>query len=89
MQLVKKLQEKGYVSIEPDKKDKRAIRIVYTQKRELWTDQYAQENEKWLYAIFSDLTEEELQIFCSAQFKIYDRLGQIEENGGYYGNKID
>ncbi len=74
MQLVKRLQSKGYVTIVTDEKDKRAIRIITTDKRDKWTDQYAEENMQYIETLFSDLTERELEIFCKAQFKIYERL---------------
>jgi len=79
MQLVKKLADKGYLVIEEDKKDKRAIRISFTDKRDKWTDQYAKQNMDFIEKMFSDLSDEEIEVFCSAQFKLYDRLGTIAE----------
>lgn len=79
MQLVKKLQGKGYVTIVTDQKDKRAIRIIATDQRDRWTDQYAEENMQNIRTLFSDLTEREIEIFCKAQFKMYERLEIMEK----------
>lgn len=77
MQLIKKLQEKGYVKIQEDKEDRRAIRIIATEKRNLWTDQYAEKNMDFINEMFADLSKDEIELFCSAQFKIYEKLGQM------------
>lgn len=74
MQLVKRLQDKGYVFIVPDDKDKRAIRIVATNKCDKWKDQYAADNMQYIDMLFSDLDQNEIEIFCRAQFKIYEKL---------------
>jgi len=79
MQLVKKLADKGYLVIEEDKKDRRAIRIVFTDKRDKLADQYAEQNMWFIDNMFSDLSYEEIKIFCSAQFKLYERLGKMAE----------
>lgn len=79
MQLVKKLQSKGYVTIVTDEKDRRAIRIIATDKRDKWTDQYAEENMQNIETLFSDLTEREIEIFCKAQLKMYERLEIMEK----------
>lgn len=79
MQLVKKLEEKGYVSVIPDEKDKRAVRIVSTEKRDKWTDQYAEENMNNIERLFCDLSPAEIETFCKAQFKIYERLGKMSK----------
>lgn len=77
MQLMKRLQNKGYVSIVPDDKDKRAIRIVATSKCDKWKDRYAAHNMQYIDKLFSDLDKNEIEVFCMAQFKIYERLEKI------------
>ena len=79
MQLMKRLQHKGYVSIVPDDKDKRAVRIAATDKCEKWKDQYAADHMQYIDMLFSDLDKHEIETFCMAQFKIYERLEKMAE----------
>lgn len=62
-QLVQKLEEKGYVKTEEDKKDKRAMRISITSKFDEWVKQYSDRNYSFVYEVFSCLSKEEVEVF--------------------------
>ena len=79
MQLVRKLEEKGYVSVMPDAQDRRAVRITATEACHQWTAQYAEQNLWFIQKLFSDLSEEELGLFTATQEKMLERLEEIAE----------
>lgn len=79
-QIVLKLQAKGYVTIEKDEKDGRAMRIVKLPKIDEWGMLYEERSIQFISEMFSDLTQEEIQIMCEAQMKIYNRLGQMKNS---------
>lgn len=78
-QLVQKLEEKGYVKIEEDKKDKRAMRISVTSKFDDWVKQYSNRNYGFVYEVFSCLSKEEVEAFFKAQKKLLNKLNKISE----------
>lgn len=78
-QLVQKLEEKGYVKIEEDKKDKRAMRISVTSKFDDWVKQYSNRNYGFVYEVFSCLSKEEVEAFFKAQKKLLNKLSKISE----------
>lgn len=76
-QLVLKLQEKGFVNIEPDKNDRRAIRISGTEKCSEWIEKYAIRNYEFVFEVFSGLTGEEIESLHAIQNKLYAKLGEM------------
>lgn len=78
-QLVKKLEEKGYVHIEEDKKDKRAMRISVTSKFDEWVKKYSKRNYNFVYEVFSCLSDEEIDTMFTAQRKLLSKLSEIYE----------
>ncbi|MDR1766068.1 MAG: MarR family transcriptional regulator [Lachnospiraceae bacterium] len=76
MQLVKRLQEKGYVTTAADPHDKRALRICTTAKCKRWGTSFAAAHAQSFREIFSALSEEEMAVFAQAQQKLYNRLMQ-------------
>lgn len=78
-QIILKLHEKGYVNIAKDEKDGRAMRIIPLPKIEELSAKYDERSNRFMEEMFRDLTQEEIEVMCKAQFKIYDRLEQISK----------
>lgn len=78
-QIMLKLHQKGYVDIVKDEKDGRAMRIIPLPKIEELSAKYDERSKRFMDEMFSDLTQEEIEVMYRAQFKIYDRLEQISK----------
>jgi DNA-binding MarR family transcriptional regulator len=78
-QLVNKLEEKGYVSIEQNPNDKRELHISLTDKSRKWSEQNAKMNHDFVYELFSCLTQDEVNMYFEAQHKLLTKLKKIGE----------
>jgi DNA-binding MarR family transcriptional regulator len=72
--LVKELEKKGFVKIEGDERDKRAIRISVTSKLDEWIKRYSGRNHNFVHRFFSCLSDDEIKIFFTAQGKLLNNL---------------
>ena len=79
-QIVSKLELKGFIHIENDSKDLRAMRIVTTDKWAKWNENNNENSIRFIAKMFENLTEEEISIMSRAQLKIYKNLENMEEN---------
>ena len=78
-QIVDRLAEKGFIEVVPDKRDKRAIRIVKTELANEIRTKKAGQDQSFVYRLFDCLTEEETATYCSALAKLCDRLNELKE----------
>lgn len=78
-QIVDRLADKGFLEVVPDKKDKRAIRLVKTEAANHIRTKKAGQNEQFVYKLFDCLDEEELTVYCRALAKLCDRLNELKE----------
>ena len=78
-QIVDRLAEKGFIQVVPDKRDKRAIRIVKTELANEIRTKKAGQDQSFVYRLFDCLTEEETAAYCSALAKLCDRLNELKE----------
>ena len=82
-QIVDRLIAKGFLKVVPDKKDKRAIRLVKTEAAEHLRTKKDGQDKRFVFRLFECLTEEETDVYCSALAKLCDRLSELkEENEG-------
>ena len=82
-QIVDRLVDKGFLEVVPDKKDKRAIRLVKTEAANHIRTKKSDQNIQFVYKLFDCLTEEEQRIYCTALEKLCNRLNELkEENDG-------
>lgn len=73
-QLALKLQEKGFLMIQKDAKDGRAIRLQLTDKsREYWQTKEPAQN-LFLKALFSGMTPEEINTTCDTFQKLFQNM---------------
>lgn len=77
-QIVLKLEAKGFVRIEKDEKDGRAMRIIATEKCKEWDEANREFSTTFINTMFDHLTKEEIAITCSSLFKLYDSLGEMQ-----------
>ena len=75
-QIVDRLVDKGFLEIVPDKKDKRAIRLVKTEAANHIRTKKDDQNIQFVYKLFDCLTEEEQRVYCMALEKLCNRLNE-------------
>ncbi len=73
-QIVKKLEEKHYLYTEKDVNDKRAIRIVLTDKINQWELENRDNAASFIETMFSDLTEDDISTTLKSLLSIYEKL---------------
>lgn len=78
-QIVDRLIDKGFLEVVPDKKDKRAIRLVKTEAANNIRTKKADQNISFVYRLFDCLSNEETTAYCSALAKLCDRLNELKE----------
>lgn len=78
-QIVDRLIDKGFLAVVPDKKDKRAIRLVKTPAADNIRTKKEGQNKEFVFRLFECLTEEETAAYCSALAKLCDRLNELRE----------
>lgn len=77
-QIVSKLEAKGFIKIENDINDLRAIRIHTTDKWVQWNKNNDENSALFISKMFDSLTEEEIKIMNGVQQKIYKNLENME-----------
>lgn len=77
-QIVLKLEAKGFVKIETDPKDRRAIRIMATEECRRWNEENDEFSQKFIERMFKGLSKEEIEAMNSVQQKIYDTLAEMK-----------
>lgn len=79
-QLISKLESKGFIRIENDSKDLRAMRILTTDKWVKWNQDNNENSLSFITKMFENLTDDEIAIMNKAQLKIYENLRNMEGN---------
>lgn len=72
-QIVLKLQEKGFISIEKDEKDRRVLRLILTEKNREYWESKSNEDVAFISSLFSALTDQEIR-------ELYFLLNKLEKN---------
>ncbi|KYC45455.1 MAG: transcriptional repressor MprA [Candidatus Methanofastidiosum methylothiophilum] len=72
-QLALKLQEKGFIILERDPKDRRVLRLRLTEKNRKYWESNSDEKIEFISSLFSSLTDKELK-------ELYGLLNKLEEN---------
>lgn len=78
-QIVDRLAEKGLLEIIPDKRDRRAIRLVKTRVAEEIRERDTARNYGFVFELFSCLDDEEAETFCTALEKLCKKLNELKE----------
>lgn len=73
-QIALKLEKKGFLSIEKDEVDGRAIRLRITEKSfSFWSSRIDKDNE-FISSLFKGLDENETSVMCSGLMKLYENI---------------
>ena len=78
-QIVDRLVDRGFLEVVPDKKDKRAIRLVKTEAANHIRTKKDGQDIRFVYKLFDCLDEEEMTVYCRALAKLCDRLSELKE----------
>ncbi len=78
-QIVDRLVDRGFLEVVPDKKDKRAIRLVKTEAANHIRTKKDGQDIRFVYKLFDCLDEEETTVYCRALAKLCDRLNELKE----------
>lgn len=78
-QLLGKLEKNGFVSLEPDETDRRKQRVRLTEKAVMFREKYNQFSLDLVSALFSGVTEQELNTTIGTITKLDARLKEITE----------
>ena len=78
-QLIDKLVEKGYVTLEKSDTDKRNMLIVITEKGRNWGANKFDKNMKFVSELYSDISERDIKTFAKVQQKLLDKLSAMKE----------
>ena len=76
-QLAVKLAEKGFLTITPDQRDARAIRLALTEKCRLFWEKRQAKDSRFLTALFRDLPDVEIADLAKSLRKIIDNLEKM------------
>jgi len=79
-QLVMKLRDKGFVNVEADGKDGRAMRIIPTAKIDEWDAENEAMAQDFIARMFTGFDEKETAALCGSLIKLFDNVNNI--NGG-------
>jgi DNA-binding MarR family transcriptional regulator len=79
-QLILKLESKGFIRIESDSRDLRAMRILTTDKWVKWNQDNNQNSMRFIAKMFDNLTDDEIAVMNKVQQNIYKNLENMEEN---------
>ena len=80
--LVERLVSKGFVELEADPNDARALRIVPMPRVREWSGATAARSEQFMDAMFAGLDSERLAVVGEALMEIHAALGDIEQQAG-------
>lgn len=78
-QLALKLAEKGFLTLEKDERDARALRLILTDKsRSFWEKRQKQDNE-YLEELFGDMKPEEIDTMYKSIGKLFKNIERMEK----------
>ncbi|AET69135.1 transcriptional regulator [Desulfosporosinus orientis DSM 765] len=79
-QLVTKLLEKGFITVEKDAADARAMRLKLTDKSESFWEGREEKDRRFITDLFKDLTNSELNVMCEGLNKLLDTIKGMNRN---------
>lgn len=80
-QLVQKLAEKGFVTIQSDTQDGRAMRIAASPQCEQWDKENEPVATRFVDRMFSGMSQAEVAGLSASLMKLFDNLEQIDRGG--------
>lgn len=78
-QIALKLQKKGFLCIEKDGRDARAVRLRLTEKSYSFWEERAKRDEQYVMELFRDLDEEETNVMYRVMGKLFKKIEKKNE----------
>lgn len=82
-QLALKLEEKGFLKIEKDEQDARALRLKLTEKSKEFWDEREEKDSDYLSNLFEEFSQEEIDVISSGIDKLFKRIDKIGKSYNY------
>ncbi len=79
-QLALKLEEKGFLTIQKDEQDARALRLKQTEKSRLFWESRNKQDDEYIENLFKDFSTEEIDIIFKGFAKLSEKLGKLEKS---------
>jgi len=76
--IIKHLEARGFVELSPDPADARMLRIIATPKVAEWSEATAEEQQYFLDAMFTGLSDTEASALGKALMTLHTALGVLE-----------
>ncbi|HEX3047885.1 MAG TPA: MarR family transcriptional regulator [Bacillota bacterium] len=83
-QLALKLQEKGFLQIEKDERDSRALRLKLTEKCNSYWKRRQTEDEQFIKNLFNDLNADELNSMYEGINRLHQKVMKIIDQGNLF-----
>jgi len=77
-QLALKLEEKGFLNIQKDKQDARALRLKLTEKSRTFWEERQNQDEEYLENLFKDFSSEEVDIIYKGFGKLFRKIEELD-----------
>lgn len=79
-QLVRKLEDKGYVQVKKDPQDQRAIRIYLTEEAKKWEEAHQEAQQAFILQMYQGISPQALDGVNQVLDQLYENLGEMNEN---------
>jgi DNA-binding MarR family transcriptional regulator len=76
-QLALKLEEKGFLKIEKDEQDARALRLKLTDKSKEFWDRREEKDNEYISNLFEDFDQEEIDVISNGIKKLFEKVDKI------------
>lgn len=78
-QILNKLEEKGFIKLEIDEKDKRYLRIYPTEKSQKWRENNNKKASEFMDYLYKEILEKDKKIVSDFLNSFYERLVILDE----------
>jgi Transcriptional regulators len=79
-QLALKLEEKGFLIMEKDRNDARALRLKLTEQCKTYWEQRSKQDNKFIIELFSQLSESEIDAVNTGFKKLFNKIEELEKS---------
>ena len=79
-QLALKLEKKGFLNIQKDDKDARALRLKLTEKSRAFWEQRQKQDEQYVEELFKDFSIDEIDATFKGFGKLFEKIEQLEKS---------
>jgi DNA-binding MarR family transcriptional regulator len=79
-QLALKLEKKGFLNIQKDEQDARALRLRLTEKSRTFWEHRQSQDEQYVEELFSDFSAEEIDATFKGFGKLFEKIEKLEKS---------